>query len=335
MSRKLLIMMLSVFILTLQPIQVFALEQVSAEPIIIDHEKQETIRELMDLRGTLCVDVDANKEQILKVDEQLKALGVEDLSAQEMAEKLGVPNASTMANPAPKTGVEFKSNRFITVWNGERYEIQEVISYPKANSSSPLKDSAVLAFESYENRVADQLEFLAVTVQGAYSVYSEFNPSKVGTVFNGVMTFYDVFSSLIDAIEPTTYISGIDSSATVNFSFYEKYVFIKCEGSADEGNQILAYCGNRMIYAATIVTPNDIMVDGMSYPINGVRSITEDYRAQYYDNYTSRAAQIFWNYRHNGVTNFNEKFWVYSISFEAIGDAKRTISIPQVGVVWR
>lgn len=54
-------------------------------------------------------------EEILKIDPQLKSLGVEELSAQEVAEKLGYPDASVMATPAAKTGVTYLSERYVTV----------------------------------------------------------------------------------------------------------------------------------------------------------------------------------------------------------------------------
>lgn len=335
MARKISAIVLAIIMLAIQPIHVFALELVSTEPTIIDREKHEKIAELMDLRCVLCVDSETNKEHILKIDKELKELGVEEIFADEMAKKLGYPENSIMATPAARTGVTFLSERFVTVWYGERYEVQVVTSSPTVGAtSSPLKEKAVIYFESSQKQRADEICFLGVVAQGAYDVVSNFVTTKYSTYISCAMTFFDVFSGATTALEKSTYVSGIDTSTTVNISFYERHVFIKPEGSSDVGNQILAYCGNKVIYTATVVSPGDILIDGESYPVNDVATITEEYRAQYYDNYTQRVARVFWEYRNNGVTDFKQYYWTGKITFEGIGDKERTISVPYVSAAW-
>lgn len=338
MLKKVFITVLAISVLLIQPMRVCALEPVSIEPIIVEQEKHETIQHLIDLRCELCAYSDVDEEEIRKIDEQLRTLGVEELSAQDMAQKLGYPEVSVMVTPADKAGVTYLSERFVTVWNGQRYEIQVVTASPKVGvSHSPLKVIDALVFRSISVAQAIKTVLLEVLVNGAFDVTSEFGPEKISTAANiisSTITAYDIYSRIIEEMSPEIYIGDIEQVAVLNVSFYERYVFVKYEGSIDTGNQILAYSGNKSTYTITIVDPNDVLVNGESVPINDTISITETYRAQYYENYIPRVAQIFWNYKNNGDTNFVQKFWIYRLSLKPIGSSEYIITAPEVGAVW-
>lgn len=335
MAKRLLVTVLAILMLTLQPIHVLAMEHVSTEPIIIDREKHETIQELMDLRCELLASDEDKSEEILIIDAQLRSLGVEELSAQEVAEKLGYPDVSVMATPAAKAGVTYLSERYVTVWNGERYEIQEITASPEKDAqNSPLKQRPLIYFQSVNPIAAAAMNVLEVVAEGAIDAVSEHVYKKTNYDISSRITFYKLFAGIIEDLKQTTMVNNVLASCYANVSFYERYVFVKYDGSADAGNQILAYCGNRASYTATFVTPVDIMIDGESFPNQNVATITETYKAGYYDNNTQYVCQVFWNYKHNGITDYTQRFWIRSISFTGIGDSEEKAYSPEVGAVW-
>lgn len=335
MAKKFLAIVLVLLLLLIQPIGARALEQESAEPIIVEPRKHEVIQKLIELRCTICAEENPDINQVLIIDEQLKALGVEELSEEEMADKLGYSGDSARATPGAKTGVTYLSERFVTVWNGERYEIQVITAMPELGIvDSPLKRYPTILFRGEEAQRAKEMQVLGVVARGAYDVASNFINHSYGTAISIGLTFFDMYTGIIDALEESTMVMGVVNSTTINMSYYERYVFVKYDGSPDNGNQILAYRGNKAMYSATIVTPDDILLDGVTYPYQKVATVYETYRAQYYDNYTQRVSQIFWNYRHNGVTNYTQRFWVYNISFTGLGAPEQRIVSPEVGAVF-
>lgn len=315
------------------PIQVCAMEVVNEEPIIINEEVHNEIEQLMEIRSELCMDYEANKELIEKINIRLQDLGVERLSWEEFEQKLVDSDVSPMMIPTPKSGVVIESERFITAWHGERYEIQVVTCSPQQNVSGPLKRTGTLIFESDEKKKADNIAFLQTVVTNAASCVSDYDKTNITNGVLTLITAYDIYSCFVEAMSPTTYINGVDASAYLHVNFYERYVFVKLEGALDEGNQILAYCGNKAIYTATISFPTDIIIEGEAIPDVGTVKVTESFLAQYYDNYTSRVAEIFWNYR-RGVTNFSQYFLLGEITFSAIGSPEHGYTVPLVGVVW-
>jgi hypothetical protein len=51
-----------------------------------------------------------------------------------------------------------------------------------------------------------------------------------------------------------------------------KYIFVKPYGSADHGNQVLCYVGNKVDYLVTTISTVDSLVNGVSTPIHKVEA---------------------------------------------------------------
>lgn len=220
-------------------------------------------------------------------------------------------------------------------WNGERYEIQEITASPEKDVlNSPLKAYPLIAFRSVDPIQAIAMNVLEVVADGASDIVSEYVYTKTGFNINSVITFYELCNDIMEDLEKTTMVQNVIASCYVNVSFYERYVFVKYDGSVDAGNQILAYCGNRVSYAATLTVPEDVLIDGESFPHNESTEIIETYKAQYYENNTQYACQVFWNYKHNGITDYTQRFWIHSISLTGIGDSEKKVYSPEVGAVW-
>ncbi|MBQ7345729.1 MAG: hypothetical protein IJW45_06680 [Oscillospiraceae bacterium] len=317
--------------------------------LVIDSETHRLVTELLELRGDLEPDFEENLEKINQIDLQLESLGVEVLEDDEYNELVG-GNATPLVVPASQQYVKHFSERVITVWNGERYEIQIVTSVPEQKNSA-LRPSAGFYVKTEEQRAADNIDLLTVTATGLIGAVASGPFSTVQSVVTTGFTLYDMYKSWSEAVTPTTVIDGLDNSGLISFAIHEKHMFVKEEGAVDDGNQILGCVSNRVSYTAGLLYEGEGSNGGISKDDIDSMIITGRYYSQYfgtvdengdgdveshadYDSMIQRVAKVFWEYRHYGTWDFKVHHRIEKLVFSWAGGNTVVFEVPYNGLSW-
>lgn len=295
-------------------IQTYAMENEtqSMVAVIEDEEKYIKIDKLFAERCKLEVEFEENKDLIEQIDEQLKSLGVEEITEDDVRSIRG-QNIVPCVSESSTSDTKWTSTRMIVAYANKQYELQIVEGVPR-NSSSPLRKDDVGIEYQKSGFVAGAVN--AIKVVGATALGAA---PEIGPVLGAGVTAYDIFNAFIEGLSPTTIIENVSGSALVSFSSHMKFIYVKPSGSTDFGNQILCYAGSRVDYTVTTVSVVDELINGVSTPVHNVTDNKTDYSmSKNYSNY-SLAAQNYYNYKTNGNNNFIYDYHLTYVTINIFG----------------
>ena len=306
---------------------------VESGPVIIDENKHVAVEKLIDLRGKLILDYENNVNEISKIDEQLALLGVEKLSSAEFAKKLGYSVAPQMI-PESQQYVQHLSERLVTVWNGQRYEVQIVTSQP-THRDSVLQPDEYFTIKSEDGIQASQQELVKVMAFGTISHVGGAAFSSITTGVSIITTAYDAYKSISELLTPVSIVEGVSGVGMISMTITERHYFIKYEGAVDDGNQILGCVANRVEYVVGVMSEGDLIVDGVSQAsikdFHYENSISSQHFEKIYSG-VGRSAEMFWKYKNTGLRDFQTHFLVNDISIDVAGGKTLWVDIPYNGL---
>lgn len=225
-------------------------------------ERKFTLEELYQLRNVLVMDFDFYEDEIAEIDRKLEKLGVTEISQSEVEAKLGLIDEYAVQpcyDVTSTSDIKWTSKREYYVYRGKSYELQVIRGVPKegtgrlcSSDGQPKLAKADLGFKAAAKNVS---KIIVNSVAGSLP--------QIGGMINTAQTFYDVFKGVISGLSPTTSLGPIECNYTSSMVANYLYVFVKYSGDIDEGNQILAYCGNWIDYSTTITIPSPIKVNGV------------------------------------------------------------------------
>lgn len=324
--KKILTILLSIAILlTSSPSVVFA-SQINGTAIISPGPSTGSADALFAIRAQLIRDSVANAEEITKIEAQLSTLGVEKITALEVGEKLGI-TAHPLYEVYSTSDTSWFSERWVTVWNGQQYEIQ-IITGQANNSSSPLYVFEDTAHKNFSGQTAGSINAVQVIAESIHTGSISAVLPTVGTALSVLTTLYDIMKAYDSGLSPFHVIDDADFSADIYLSTTMKFAFAKSYGALDVGNQILVYAGNRVDYSVYIDIPTFIKSDGTSTPCRYTIEKT-DYSESYAFNNSkciSESAKNYWNFR-QGDTNLAVHHDIREIPF-VILDSVYIVDIP-------
>lgn len=281
--------------------------------IVEDEEKNRQIDQLLSERCELELEYEKNIVRINQIDKQLEFLGVEEITMDEVNQKVGqrvMPRYSVSSTSTTK----WTSRRMVVVYTNKQYELQIIEGVPIAQNS-PLRNDYTHVQYSKEGFVAGAVDAIKVVGVSALGFAPE-----IGTVLSVGITAYDAFNAFIDNLTTSTIIENVEGTAVVSFTSHMKYVFVKSNGSTDAGNQVLCYVGNMVDYLVTTVSVVDTMVNGVSSPTHSIEVSRQDSStSKYYSNYNV-AAQNFYNYKMYGDSDFIDDYRIVYVTLSLFGE---------------
>lgn len=282
--------------------------------------------ELFRLRAQLLMDPNSTQEQIDTIDAQLLSLGLEKISAIEVAQKLGA-TAQPMYDVSSTTNTTWFSERRVTVTNGRQYEIQ-IITGQWNNRNSPLCKYISGVKRTYSGKAVGAVNALQVLANDVVtSSISNVFP-EIGSTLSLATTLYDVRKAYDEGLSPTSIIEDADYSFDILIGTTAKYGFVKSYGAVDEGNQILGYVGNQVNYSVYIDIPIFTNVNGVQTIERKTITYSDSSRSYGFDNDTcvAVAGQNCWLYK-NGYSNLDVYHDIYRMSIVLL-DTTENIIIP-------
>ena len=314
---------------------------------IVDAERHQEVERLFELRASLEPNFEDNVEEIAQIDMQLELLGVEEITYDELP-TLMFTGVAPRVTPLPRQNVKYLSERIVTVYNGEQYELQIMTSVPE-NKYSELRPTVQFNVKTDDMREADKIEFCTAAAIGVIGYFTNISTNDVvkavGNQITSAFTLYDLYHAYEDMISPTTIVHGVECTGYMSLAIHERHVFIKNYGSPDEGYQILGCISNRVSYLATILREGELIVNGVSQP--AIDSF--DYEGTYYSKYygsddldndgildvsndrAEMAAYVskeFWEYRKYGWTDFLIDHRITKLTFAWAGGNTIEYSVP-------
>lgn len=306
--------------------------------VIQDRERNDRIEELFEIRGKLELDYANNIDEINHIDLMLEQLGVEEVSSAEVMTKLGT--YSPDYDVSSTEYVRWTSRRLVVTFNGQHYELQ-ILEAIACHENSPLLDS--LAMVSYE---ADGVE---VGIQNAAKVVAAkawgmaldgFGDYLISTgnpyltlgvcLYDAISFSKDVSDAFKEAMSTSTVLDKVEGTASVMMSTRMRYIFVKPYQTQDYGNQLLSYIGNAVTYGITIITncweftDNDVVLHRYTTDLDGTSY------SPYYDDF-SVPARIHYNYKYNGIKDFNDRFFIREMTFRLF-DEDLVVDVKNVGL---
>lgn len=313
--KKFIAVFLSVFLL-LQPLCASAVVSGETASQIVS----QTIDDLYDERRLLCLDFEQNRSAIAAIDAQLETLGVEELSAAEVAALRG-ESFGTMAT-VPATGaVKWTSERVYTVYCGLRLQYQIIRGVPNA-ALSPLEASGEKVIQFSGNSSAANLIVAKAAVIGLSGALP-----KYGILVSTTLTAFDVLHSVFSELQPETIITNLKSVYMYNLVSEEKYVYVKCDGDPDMNNQILCYKGNAISYEVLINIPQAVLVNGSYGPNIASEALYGSAYADHYNNAHGYAVEMYFYGEYLRQRTLYNNFLLTDYEITALTD-QFTIPIP-------
>ena len=281
--------------------------------IVEDEERNRIIDQLLSERCELELEYEKNIVQINQIDKQLESLGVEEITMDEVSQKVGksvMPRYSVSSTSTTK----WTSRRIVVAYNNRQFELQIIEGVPIAQNSPLRKDYQQVQY-SKAGFVAGAVD--AIKVVGASAL--GFAP-EIGTILSVGITAYDAFNAFISNLTTSTIIENVEGAAVVSFTSHMKYIFVKSNGSADAGNQVLCYVGNMVDYLVSTVSVVDRLVNGVSTPTHSIEVSRQDSsKSKDYSNY-NLAATNYYNYKTYGDSDF---IYDYQILYLVCHESRR------------
>ena len=305
-----------------------AIKDYSSELIPVEDSIIGDIDELYAERNQLAVDFDKNAAKIAEIDKKLEKLGVEEISYNNLMQKLSwnqlstysnIGNADINWNVSSTSTVKWTSTRQDVRYNNKEYQLQIIRGVPK-NSSSELADSNLAYSTSDSGFKSGAKNVLEVVVSEALG-----DLPSIGGAISTAKSFYDAFKGAIAGMTSTTNVGSVKCSYTTSLAVEELYVFVKYKGQEDLGHQLPCYVGNSVSYDTVISVPNGVTVNGEYKAKVNSKEYSGTIKAPFYDNYVSKASRNFWDYMEGKAMHE-----IYKLSYfqqKMIADNKR-IKVP-------
>lgn len=276
------------------------------------------VDELFRLRAQLLMDPNTSQEQFDSIDAQLFALGVEPISAYEVAQKFG-NTASPLYDPISTDDTLWTSQRLTNVYNGKQYEIQ-IITGQMRNSNatnSPLYDTDPGIKKSTHGKQMGAINVLQVIAEDVVTSSISSIP-VVGPILTAPLTAYELLHAYNSGYSPTTVIDNADYTFLTVAVSTMRFAFVKYSGAVDAGNQILGYCGTQVNYHVSVTFP---YVDENLLPLSDTVAYSDTATSYGFDIYAARAiaSQNFWNYK-LGQTNLDTHHLLLRIPMVLLDD---------------
>lgn len=300
-------------------------------PELVSMKEQIEIQKLQDKKTQLCYDYEENQEEIEKIDNELEALGVVELTANEVAAKMGEeneamsPNARVAVYPTTE-GVAWSSSRVCVAYRGKIIELQILVGNPAYGTT--YKTSALISRSQYSihaaNVKAATQDLVKTIVQEVVIEGVSRIPGSGGAIATGVkvLTWLETFKS---GLNTSTIIENLDTTYIINQCGETKKVYAKYQGLSDN-NQILAYMGNKSNVSVEISEP--AVYIGNQYLESGTKRY-EGWIASpdYESSYRTHAAQLYYNYK-NGLPEMEETQFVHTFYLEFADGGTYKMTLP-------
>lgn len=312
------------------PQAAYAVDYTKKREVASEVSEYRSADELFVIRASMLCNPNTTEEDLEEIDLELAKLGVEKISASEVAEKLGVSSVTPRYGLGSMPNTTWYSKRQITVSNGQRYEVQ-IITGQGDNSSSDLNHFFMNYTRTYSG--VPQGFGNALKVVGSEIVTASVNyiAPSVGSTLAAGTTVASVLNAFFDGINPTGQVNNIQIACQFNVATTIKYAFVKMEGSPDNGNQIMAYEGNYVHYTALLTVPTYTHTNGVTHTGITTYQCSEGITGYGFkdDDCRTIAAQNYWTYR-----NQNQIFNIMSVYHQmeeiptTILGVKYTIDVP-------
>lgn len=287
------------------------------EAIVVDEERNNKIDQLMSLRCELELEYEENIAQINQIDKQLEALGVEEITTEELRSKMG-QSVTPRYTVSSTSTTRWTSRRTVVAYANRQFELQIIEGVP-IDSTSPLRDESMVVKYKMSGVVAGAVEAVKVIGVSALGAAPE-----IGAVLSAGITLYDAYKGIIDSLKTTTVIRNVEGYAPISLTSHMKYIYVKPSGSADKGNQVLCYAGSKVNYLISNGTTEDILVNGVSTPKHKLEPLIDDYSKSYnYSGGYTLSAKNYYDYVTNENKNFIYDYRLTHITLKVFGKTVR------------
>lgn len=297
--KKYLAFILACIMILESSIRVYAVENgtQNVDIIVEDEDKNRQIDQLLSERCELELEYEKNIFQINQIDKQLETLGVEEITMDEVRQKVG-QSAMPRYSVSSTSTTKWTSRRMVVAYANRQFEFQIIEGVPISQSSPLREDYTNVQYEKagFVAGAVDAIKVVGVSALGALP--------EIGTVLSVGITVFDAFTAFISNLTSSTIIENVEGTAVVSFTSHVKYIFVKPNGSADAGNQVLCYAGNMVKYRVTTVSVVDSLINGVSTPAHNIEAWGEDSSmSKDYSDY-SVPARNYYNYVTYGDDDF-------------------------------
>lgn len=243
MKQRIVAIILTLMMLLMVPSFVFA-DTTIDDDMKLNNFRDTKIMELFDLRTHYVVFYDDYKDaadRIAAINKQLAAMGVEEMTAQEVNQVFSrarnTGGVTPFANVPTSSKVTFNSYRTTVTSGSVKYNIQRIVATPKANVASKLN------IEGSKTQLYNK-DFKAGTANAvksvAWAVVGSSNP--VATV---LVTIKDAFTGFISGIT-TSYIVHVNSTQyTWTLGMNAVFTFVR-KDSDNDTHQVLSLISTKI-----------------------------------------------------------------------------------------
>ena len=300
-------------------------------PEVVSKKEQIKIDKLQEERFQLCQNYEENQTEIVEIDNELESLGVVELTAAEVAEKMGIENEGMSPNARIATyptvdGVEWSSSRVYEVCRGKVIELQILVGEPQDNTnynSSELISRQVIEIHAANFELGTR-NLLKVMAEDIVVGAVEETP-VVGGIIEAGVTAYSWVEAFMSGVATDTVIDNAEVVYIVEQYGQTKMVFAKYLDYSDE-LQVLAYVGNKSNMAIIVNKPSIYV--GNTYPEMETEEYTGFVSSPRYDSgFKAYAAQLYYNFK-NDLPEMEEWLLVYGFNLNVINEADYTVSMP-------
>lgn len=286
------------------------------EVVVENMEKNRMIDELFALRMSLEHDYEANRDEIDEIDRQLSQLGVETLSAEDVANLYGVDGVAPLWEPESTPTIRWTSRKLITTYRGYHFEVQILEGVP-ISGNSPLRKNYTQVNYSARGITAGVTKAIVATSSNAFS---EFLMRKLSTGVTFLSMLSDGMAAIQESLSTSTVLDRVEGAAVISFSGHMKYIYVKPYETSDAEYQGLYYYGNSVSCIITTVSIVDTLIDNQLVTYHEVETSVQDtIQSQYYNDY-SRAVANYWDYNYNYNTNFKQDYTSYYLNLNILGN---------------
>ena len=252
--------------------------ETDGEVIVHDLARNQRIDYLFYLRSQFELDFEENMEEILRIDQELRELGVETLTNEEIVSKMG-NTALPMVELPTSPSTNWTSRRVMVTYAGQHYDLQIIEGVPTSTSSSLWIDDGFVSHTA-EGFMAGTLNVIDAKLCGATGSIP---------IVGDVITVYDAFAEIAEtynnAFSETTIVESATGVALITMKTHMKFIYVKGYGSGDQ-MQLLSYVGNSVYYLITSTTSKPFMINGELQPKHVTASYEATEESDFYTDYS-------------------------------------------------
>ena len=295
LKKAISVLIILVMLVSLIPRTAYALDE---EAILMKQTNDfvSSLNNLYSLRAELVLDYDTNKECIEKIDQQLTAMGVEQISFSEIQQKLG--QASSCANVSSTSYTRWDSVRTIVPYQGKFFEVQIITGVRNGeNTSSGLWATAAYVDVGRSSLTTGAVSVFKVVLDGAVTSLTDSVASGcpyISAALATGKTFFDAYKACSDTMKSSDVLYNVQCTYFLAMDANERYVFVKYMDTADS-SQILGYAGNRVACTISVDYATG-KVDSEGFPITWTYKIKDTFQSAYYEYPHTQAAQLYYAY---------------------------------------